>query len=193
MDLMTGIGLGILAFLLLSVFDFNKLKPIHPIFNISFAVGCLLLAYATISILFQTPRWFSNPPLPIFWIPALLGLVEMFYALFFALPFNTTYVEGTPPVKVVDTGLYALCRHPGVWGFFAFYLFAYLASGNGDLLIAGMIWSLFDVLHVTMQDIWFFPQTLPGYAAYRQTTPFLFFGIRQIRKCIVSFEQRKTK
>jgi protein-S-isoprenylcysteine O-methyltransferase Ste14 len=190
---MMWIGLGILAFGLLSVFDLHKLKPIHPIFNISFALGCLLLAYATGGILFQSPRSFSIAPIPFFWILALLGLAEMFYALFFALPFNSTYVEGTPPVSVVDTGLYALCRHPGVWGFFAFYLFAFLATGNGDLLIAGLIWTLFDVLHVTTQDLWFFPKTLPGYDEYRKSTPFLFFGLIQIRRCIVSFKEGKTK
>lgn len=190
---MMWIGLGILAFGLLSVFDFHKLKPIHPIFNISFALGCLLLAYATGNILLWSPQWFGFAELPFLWVFAILSLIEMFYALFFALPFNSTYVEGTPPAKVVDTGLYALCRHPGVWGFFAFYLFASLASGNGDLLLAGMIWTLFDVLHVAMQDYWFFPQTLPGYTEYRKTTPFLFFGITQLRKCIQSFEQGKVK
>jgi protein-S-isoprenylcysteine O-methyltransferase Ste14 len=188
---MMWIGMGILAFVLLTVFDFNKLKPIHPILNICFALGCLLLAYATGDILFQSLRWFSFTPIPIFWIFAIFGLIEMFYALFFALPFNATYVEGTHPIKVVDTGLYALCRHPGVWGFFAFYLFASIASGNGDLLIAGMIWTAFDVLHVLMQDRWFFPLTLPGYDAYRKTTPFLFFGLKELKKCIGSFELRK--
>ena len=188
---MMWIGLGILAFVLLSVFDLNKLKTFHPIFNVCFALGCLLLAYATGGILFTSERWFSIAPIPLFWIAALFGLVEMFYALFFALPFNATYVEGTPPVKVVDTGLYALCRHPGVWGFFAFYLFAFLASGNGDLLIAGMIWTVFDVLHVTIQDVWFFPHTLPGYDEYRKTTPFLFFGMKEMKKCIRSFRQGK--
>ncbi len=190
---MMRIGLGILAFILLSVFDFHKLNPIHPVFNLSFALGCLLLMYATGSILFSTSSSFRSAPLAIFWILALLGLLEMFYALFFALPFNSTYVEGTSPEKVVDSGLYALCRHPGVWGFFAFYLFAYLASGNGDLLIAGMIWTIFDVLHVTMQDYWFFPKTLPGYDAYRKSVPFLLFGPVQIRNCIHSFKQGRIK
>jgi len=188
---MMWIGLGILAFVLLTVFDFNKLKTIHPILNICFALGCLLLAYATGGVLLRSPQWFSIASIPLFWAFAFFGLVEMFYALFFALPFNATYVEGTSPAKVVDTGLYTLCRHPGVWGFFAFYLFAFLASGNGDLLIAGMVWTAFDVLHVLMQDRWFFPQTLPGYDEYRKTTPFLFFGVKELKKCIQSFEQGK--
>ncbi|MGB7595578.1 MAG: hypothetical protein WBL80_08430, partial [Erysipelotrichaceae bacterium] len=72
-----------------------------------------------------------------------------------------------------------------------FYLFAFLASGNGDLLIAGMVWTTFDVLHVLMQDRLFFPSTLPGYDEYRKTTPFLFFGVRELKKCIQSFEQGK--
>jgi protein-S-isoprenylcysteine O-methyltransferase Ste14 len=188
---MMWIGLGFLAFVLLSVFDFNKLKPLHPIFNISFALGCLLLAYATGGVLFASARTLSFVPIPALWVLAILGLVEMFYALFFALPFNATYVEGTPRLKVVDTGLYALCRHPGVWGFFAFYLFASMASGNGDLLVAGLVWTVFDVLHVAMQDVWFFPQTLPGYDEYRKSTPFLLFGLKEIRKCIRTFKRGK--
>lgn len=184
---MMWIGLGALAFGILTLFDLHKIKPIHPVFNLSFALGCLLLATSTGVLLFTRPMGFSFPPMPWFWVLAIVGVVEMFYALFFALPFDTTYVEGTRPMKVVDTGLYALCRHPGVWGFFAFYLFASLASGSGDLLVAGIVWTLLDVLHVTMQDFWFFEKTLPGYAEYRKSTPFLFFGIKQIHNCIRSF------
>ena len=188
---MTWILLGFLAFILLTVFDLNKLKPTHPFFNVFFAVGCLILAYASAQIALRTPQCFSFKATPVFWVLAIAGLIEMFYALFFALPFHTTYVEGTRPDNVVDTGLYALCRHPGVWGFFAFYLFASLALGSGDLLVAGLVWTLCDVAHVAMQDYWFFEKTLPGYASYRKRVPFLFFGPSQIRQCIQTFTKGK--
>ena len=43
---------GTLAFLILTLFDYNKLKPLHPLLNGLFAVGVAMLIYATASILF---------------------------------------------------------------------------------------------------------------------------------------------
>lgn len=39
-----------------------------------------------------------------------------------------------------------------------------------------------DVLHVYIQDSLFFVKTLDGYTLYKQTTPFLFFGRKELQK-----------
>ena len=53
---------------------------------------------------------------------ALCFLLLLIYALFFALPFQETYVVQNVGNKVCAQGMYALCRHPGVLWFTGFYL-----------------------------------------------------------------------
>ena len=179
---MSLILIGTFAFFILTLFDFNKLKMLHPILNGLFAVGVLMLAYATAMILFNETPLFTFAATPILWVVSVLGFIEMIYALFFALPFSKTYVKTQTNASLVTTGLYGLCRHPGVWGFFLFYLFAALASGNGTLLIASIVWTIMDILHVYIQDSIFFVKTLQGYTLYKQRTPFLFFGIKELQR-----------
>jgi len=59
---------GSLAFVFLFIFDINKVKHYHKLFNAFFAIGVLLLAVSTIEILFSEKKallltfpygWFS--------------------------------------------------------------------------------------------------------------------------------------
>jgi len=179
---MSLIYLGAFAFFILTLFDVAKLKRLNPLFNGLFAVGVMILIYATAMILFKELPLFKFNAFPMMWIVSIVGFIEMIYALFFALPFSKTYVKSDKESTLVTTGLYGLCRHPGVWGFFLFYFCAALATGNGTLLIASVVWTLMDVLHVYLQDRLFFVKTLPGYTLYQQTTPFLFFSARMLTK-----------
>lgn len=181
---MSLILIGAFAFVILTMFDYNKLKMLHPLLNGLFAVGIAMIAYASVMILREASPMFTFVAMPIFWILSGLGFIEMIYALFFALPFKKTYVKTETSASLITTGLYGLCRHPGVWGFFMLYVFAALASGNGTLLIAAAVWTLMDVLHVYLQDTLFFVKTLPGYTLYQQTTPFLFFGTKELHKAL---------
>jgi protein-S-isoprenylcysteine O-methyltransferase Ste14 len=146
-------------------------------------LGVVMLVVATYGILKSDP-WFTFTPQPVAWILAGLGLGEMIFALFLALPFSTTYVQSEDALPVVSTGLYGLCRHPGVWGFILYYLAASLASGNGTLLIAGIVFSAADVVHVSMQDRLFFTKTLVGYTDYQRQVPFLFFGLKDLKRAL---------
>lgn len=181
---MNWIFLGLAAFLALTLFDVHKLKPIHPLFNGLFAVGVLMLIGATYGIMISEP-WFTFTAQPMAWIIAGLGLGEMIFALFLALPFTTTYVRSVDQTSVINTGLYGMCRHPGVWGFIVYYLAASLASGHGTLLIAGIVFSVADLVHVTLQDRLFFSKTLVGYADYQRQVPFLFFGLKDLKRAFL--------
>jgi protein-S-isoprenylcysteine O-methyltransferase Ste14 len=184
---------GIFAFFVLTMFDYNKLKMLHPLLNGLFAIGVALLVYATYAILSVEVPLFTFTSIPLLWVLSVLGLIEMIYALFFALPFGKTYVKTSSNSEIITTGPYGLCRHPGVWGFFIFYLFAAIATGNGTLLIAALIWTLMDILHVWIQDSLFFVKTLQGYTLYKKTTPFLFFGIKELRKLIKPSEEKANE
>ncbi len=181
---MTYLITGCLAFAFLVVFDFNKIKLRISFLNTLFALGSGLLLYSSIMLLIDTPRDFNVPLLGVVFF-SLLSFISglfMFYALFGALPFKQTYVEVTQN-KVIDSGLYALCRHPGVWGFFFMYFFAFLASGRWIVLTACIVWTGFDILHVWLQDVFFFPKMLEGYEQYQQSTPFLIFNPQSLQRC----------
>lgn len=184
---MNWIAIGALSFVLFTVFDLNKLKRIHPLLNGLFGLGVLLLLISAWGLLENAWDFGRMEPIPVFVVVSTIGALEMIYALFFALSFKETYVE-TGSGRLVDTGLYALCRHPGVWGFALLAFGIGFSLGSPLVLIAALVWTLLDILHVVMQDRYFFPATIQGYDAYQKRTPFLFFGLRELRACIDSFQ-----
>lgn len=111
-----------------------------------------------------------------------------FYTLFFALPFRKTYCGAEDIEKVIDTGMYALCRHPGVIWFFFLFLFLWMASGKAMMLQAAIIWTIMDIIHVYIQDRWIFPKTLTGYELYKEKAPFLIPNLSSIRKCMAALK-----
>ena len=177
--------LGSIGFVFLTIFDFNKIKRWHGVFKTFFLIGISLIGLSTLSLFFIPVTVFSPPfwLAGFFYILALLAGLLMFYALFGALPFKKTYVEDKEN-QTIDTGVYALCRHPGVWGFFMMYLFLFLATGNILLLYACILWTALDIIHVWIQDVYFFPKTLQGYETYQQTTPFLLFNKESFSTCV---------
>jgi len=167
--------LGCLAFAVVFIFDINKMKQIHPILNFSFLLAFVLQVWATVGILLYGGGDFCLPGyLPrLFMGLAILFLGLMAYALFVALPFSKTYMGIKSGNQVVDTGMYALCRHPGVIWFFFLYLSLWLASGTMLMLWATILWTTLDILHVYIQDRWQFPLLLRGYDVYIRKVPFL--------------------
>jgi len=174
--------LGCLGFGFLYVFDYNKVKSFSKVLNVFFPLGITSLAYSTVSLLLITTKSFMVPFYLslLFYFLALISAIFLFYALFGALPFKSTYVDGNS-TSVIDTGIYALCRHPGVWGLFLMYLFLFLASGKWILLYSCIVWTLMDILHVWVQDQFFFPKTLVGYQEYQKNTPFLILNAKSIK------------
>jgi len=194
-EMITFIAIGCLAFIFLYIFDFNKVIFIHRICYACFAAGVALLVVATMGILLGDVECFRVP----YSLRVLFGmlstgsLIIMIYSLFFALPFAKTYIKIEKKNKVIDTGIYALCRHPGVIGFFFFYLFLWLASGNMLIMWAGLIWTAMDVIHVYLQDRWFFPKTLNDYNAYKRKVPFLIPTRNSFKQCIATLPTGGSK
>jgi protein-S-isoprenylcysteine O-methyltransferase Ste14 len=181
---------GCLAFIFFYIFDLNQIKLLKRSLNISFAAGIALLAASTTGILLGNYNGFQVFILLkiLFWMLAIVSIFMMLYALFAALPFGETYIKVKKGRNVIDTGMYALCRHPGVIWFFLFYLFAWLASGKTLMMWAGIIWTLMDIIHVYIQDRWLFPRTLSGYRHYQNKVPFLLPSLASIKNCLSSLK-----
>ena len=184
----TYLVLGCLAFVIVFIFDVNKIKQIHPYLNYSFAVAFVIQVWATVGILLSSSPDFKVPGrLPMLFASlAVLSFILMGYALFFALPFKKTYLGLEKRNQVVDTGMYALCRHPGVIWFFFIYLFLWLASGKMIVLWAGLLWTALDILHVYIQDRWHFPLMLNGYDVYIKKVPFIIPTKQSLKNSFIS-------
>lgn len=50
------------------------------------------------------------------------------------------------------------------------------------MLWACLIWTLLDLLHIFIQDVYFFPLTIKGYADYQKETPFLLFNKKSLQR-----------
>lgn len=180
---MLEISLGLAAFGLLCLYDYAKMQQIRKGIPALFFLAVFMLVFSTVRLtdfsrIFSAGNeWFR----PIFFGISVLFFAGMVYALFFALPFAKTYGTASEENAVVDTGVYALCRHPGVLFLILGYIFLWLAAGGTWLLMAAVTFSLCDIGHVYLQDRYFFPSTLKGYDRYQKNTPFLLPNRKSIK------------
>ena len=169
---------GLAAFGLYALYDINsvlwKKRILHFFFGVGSAilvvstVFCLVSAYGTYSI-----RWMQDSRYIIFLLFAAFFLWLMIHTLFFALPFDDTYLKIQGEKTACDRGMYALCRHPGVIWFILVYLNLGLAWGGKTVWYVGIWYSALNVIYVIFQDLWTFPKTFCDYGGYKKRTPFL--------------------
>ncbi len=170
--------LGCCAFAAFLLFDVAKAKGRRHAKS-WFLLGGLLLASATALLLLPALR--SGIPawrIPFGILAALMLLVNL-YVLFGALPAKKTYGDGN--TKVVTTGVYALCRHPGGWCFLIVYWLLYLFCGGTGMLLGAILFPALNFLYIFVEDRYLFPQYIGGYEAYRREVPFLLPNGRSIR------------
>lgn len=183
---------GIAAFLLFLLYDIAGITKRFRVFRVGFFAGCILLILSTGGLVVQEWAVAALHPLRMLWcIPALLCLLLLMYTLFFALPFSNTYTDNEPGHPVLcRSGVYALCRHPGVLWLSGFYLFLWLALGSGRLLAAFILYTLLDIGYVVFQDRITFTRLFDEYADYRKTTPFLLPTPASIRDCFATLNKK---
>jgi protein-S-isoprenylcysteine O-methyltransferase Ste14 len=151
-----------------------------------FFVGFFLITVSTVGIIIASWDliYINVFRMGIFGTFAMFFLSMLIYTLFFALPFKNTYIETKGSNKVNKSGVYALCRHPGVLWFVGFYTFLGLALKIQLLLTAAVVFSLLNILYVIFQDRWTFMKVFEDYDKYKKDTPFLFPNLKSIKRCI---------
>lgn len=181
--------MGIFGFVLFMIYDINSVTVNNKLLHGCFFLGCFSLVAATgglLSAAITETMWYTVRT--IVFIPiATLFLFLLIYTLFFAIPFEDTYIKSDSKPKTCTTGFYALSRHPGVLWFIGFYLSLWLALPDMLLLMAGILFSLLNLMYIFLQDRWIFMKIFPDYGDYKKHTPFLIPNLRSIDRCKKTF------
>lgn len=103
----------------------------------------------------------------------------LIYTLFFAIPFDASYsakklsADVSGQRLVCRSGVYALCRHPGVLWMAGMYFFLWVAIGGTQLCWLFVSTTICNFTYVIFQDVWTFPKLFTDYENYRKEVPFL--------------------
>ena len=178
--------MGSAAFLLYFLYDLNSILWKRRVLTACFAAGTLFLALASAGLVLRAAGrvGFGNLS-PLWLVLSFASFLLLMDALFFALPADRAYqglAEGDG--VTVTTGMYALCRHPGVLWLMLVYLFLFLAFPERDLILGGILFSFLDLCYVILQDRWTFPRQFADYNAYQKTTPFLLPDRQSIKRAL---------
>lgn len=152
-----------------------------------FPAGCVLLAAVTAGMLGRTgfPGW--NGGRVLFLVPALGMLGLLVYSVAGILhQGGSSALPPAPGQKrpLVSTGVYALCRHPGVLWLGGFYGFLWLTFGGWDWFLAAVLFTAADGVYAWWQDQQVFPRSIADYLEYQKGTPFLLPTRDSIRRSI---------
>jgi len=84
--------------------------------------------------------------------------------------FYAERVEVQPEHRVIDTGPYALMRHPVITSFFGIAAGLFIINPS-PLTLAALLYTLWDFSRAAHQEEDLLSKTLPGYADYARQTP----------------------
>ena len=193
---MKEIVLGTISFILYMVYDLEQAGAIsHRFRKITksfFMAGSVMLVAATVMLLWRTgilQMDFGMKQI-FFLMFAILFLGLLIYTLFFALPFEETYVVQDAH-KTYDKKMYALCRHPGVLWFAGFYFCLWLAIGTKPLLVMAIWFSFLNFCYIILQDCYTFPKIFSDYRDYQKRVPFLIPNGKSLKRCLDTFKESR--
>lgn len=176
-----GCWLGLTAFVLFFISDYNDWRLSRRELKLCFPAGAVLLAAGTVLEARRGSAPASGWLRGLFFMLGALFLALLVYTLFFALPVEASYARPGQKRPACTTGVYALCRHPGVLWFAGLYGCLWAAAGLP--IWEAAMYSGLNVLLVVFEDRCVFPARLEGYGAYQAATPFLLPTRRSIRAC----------
>lgn len=189
------LGLGALAFGLMVLSDYAQVLRGRRGAGALFPAGGVLLVLSTLVLSADALRRYDHGPWSLVCgAGALLMLALLLYTLFFALPAGgssaaTAQKDELRPL--VDTGVFALCRHPGVLSLGGFYACLWGALGGWALGLAFVLFTLLDAAYAAWQGRYVFPRSIRDYAAYRAVTPRFLPTARSLRRCLQTLRTPK--
>lgn len=193
MQILLLVGAGLICFLCYDVWCIRASQARWP--KSLFWIGLLCDGAVTIWMLFHSASTCTahRHRTVFFWCVGALFLLLLIYTLFFALPFHDTYNNPTCKRTVCRSGMYALCRHPGVIWFILFYLCLFLAAPSPVTGWGGSLLCISNLIYIVVQDVWSFPRTFSDYSDYRREVPFLIPTVFSIRRAWMSRPKRRRR
>jgi len=193
--IMIYVGIGILGFIVIHLFDLVSMKRIpFGVKPLVWTAGFAILFFSLIKMCLES----NTLPLPdsmvwVGWSMLAVSVTMITFALFINLPFRKTYVEAGVGDKLIKTGLYALVRHPGVYWVALFFFSLVFISKSQLMLIAAPIFVVLNTTLVIVQDRYFFPKMFDGYDKYQKETPMLVPNRRSLKAFISSLSSNRSK
>lgn len=177
--------LGTAGFLLYFIYDVNSVIWKKRELRHLFAVGSLCVAGSAVWAVAEAGVCMREHTAikSVFGAGAVLFFVLLIYTLFFALPFEETYLDENRMRPAYTEGVYSLCRHPGVLWFAGIYLCLWGLTAKlsqGSYFLSMIIWNVF---YIVFQDLWTFPRSFTNYEDYKKETPFLLPNGKSIKGC----------
>ncbi len=188
------VALGALGFLLALLFDHPRIERARWAKLTIGVVAFAALGYAVGAAALHPSRFtFPSGVAPVGWALAGVFLILFLYSVFLEIPFRQAYLGAQDNAQVVDTGTYAMSRHPGVlWAALAL-VFLVMATGSKVLLIATPVWILLDVVWAYVEDRFYFPKTFPGYEDYKKEVPMFIPTASSVRKAAKTIRTSREK
>lgn len=182
------LGLGALAFGMMALSDYAQVLRGKRGAGILFPLGGAFLALSTVVLAADAWRRHIHGGWSLVWAAgALVMLGLLVYTLFFALPAggsSVTTADKDVLRPLVNTGVFALCRHPGVLFLGGFYACLWGALGGWALGIAFFLFTALDAAYAAWQGARVFPRSIRDYAAYCAETPRFLPTLRSFRRCL---------
>jgi protein-S-isoprenylcysteine O-methyltransferase Ste14 len=187
MEAMIYIGIGVLGFVAMNLFDLVSIKPLL------WVVGCGMLLYAIMRLcLVSHDLPLEGWPVQLGWVLLTLSFLMILMALFVNLPFRRTYITAGASQRLIKTGLYALVRHPGVYWVAAFFFSFVLIFRSSQMLIGAIAFTILNTVFVIIEDKYFFVKMFEGYREYQRETPMLIPNGRSVRAFLRTLKNPKN-
>lgn len=184
--------IGILGFVLLFMFDICSLcdkNYLKYFFGIS---GFLLIFVSTILIVLGSSSilQINSFVRAIALVLTIISLMLLIYSVFIEVGRKTYEVENEH--ALITTGTYALSRHPGVLWMLLLYIFGAIFFQNLLAIYAALIWTIANIIYVSIQERFIFNRIFDNYDKYRESTPMILPNYESIEKFITTKNWRRT-
>ncbi len=173
------IGLGIIGFAMLFVADYCGVKDKGFLKYLSAFSGTFLITSASVIIL---TRGYNYNLLISYRLIALVFMLLSFLLMIYSVVIEVS--KNNSEKKLVTTGTYALTRHPGVLWFLLYYVLGSFVFADYMILIAGIVWTVMNIIYVVLQERIIFNKIFADYEEYKKTTPMIIPTISSIQKCL---------
>lgn len=168
---------GMLGFVALFIYGYNSVSRYSDRMGSLRVVGGGLVGLSLLEYIPGKERALQPWMAPVFGVLAAVFAALLIYTNLIAKDpgawGRAAKQEKEPPkAKLVDTGLYGLCRHPGVWWMAGLCVCLYLSGGMPWMTM--LLYIALDWAVAFYNDREVYPETIPGYKDYKKRVNFMF-------------------